>query len=151
MNPVTPSVHGVRAGSRVHDLRPRYPCLGLHTGRTDIRGPGRLVGAIESFIEGNSDSCRQTSATDYKFYGAWEYNSCIKGSPHRNLWSRSSRNSNSIQNRMSHQQAPVYENIDYYSQLSQPHPPYYHPVESRKSPKSSPRGSVASESYRANI
>lgn len=47
------------------------------------------------------------------------------------------------------QQAPVYENVDYYPQnISLPsHPPYYHPVETRNSPRSSPRGSVAGDAY----
>ena len=139
---------GARGSGRVTGSRPeaQVPVSRATPGRTDIRGPGRLVGAIESFIEGNSDSCRQTSATDYKFY---ERENIIAASrfatpkPVEQIIAQQQQ----IQNRMSHQQAPVYENIDYYSQLSQPHPPYYHPVESRKSPKSSPRGSVASESY----
>ncbi|CAL1685744.1 unnamed protein product [Lasius platythorax] len=54
------------------------------------------------------------------------------------------------QTRGSHQQAPVYENIDYYPQQSQPHPPYYHPIESRKSPKSSPRASLVGDAYEGN-
>ncbi|XP_003494607.1 LIM domain-containing protein jub [Bombus impatiens] len=113
--------------------------------RTDARGPGRPVGAIESFIESNADTCRQ-SAADYKLY---ERENIIAASrfPTPKPVEQISAQQQQNQNRMSHQQAPVYENIDYYPQQNQPHPPYYHPVESRKSPKSSPRGSLAGESY----
>ncbi|XP_044005588.1 LIM domain-containing protein jub [Aphidius gifuensis] len=48
--------------------------------------------------------------------------------------------------------APLYENIEYYPQQSQitpTIPPYYHSIE-KKSPRSSPRTSLACESYEAN-
>ncbi|CAL7950450.1 unnamed protein product [Xylocopa violacea] len=138
---------GASGTGRVTGSRPeaQVPVSRNTASRTDTRGSGRPVGAIESFIEGNTDTCRQ-SATDYKLY---ERENIIAASrfatpkPVEQISAQQQQN----QNRMSHQQVPVYENIDYYPQQGQPHPPYYHPVESRKSPKSSPRGSVASESY----
>lgn len=144
-----PSDAGGASGTgRVTGSRPegQVPVPRNAVSRNDARGPGRPVGAIESFIEGNSESCRQASTADYKLY---ERENIIAASrfatpkPVEQISAQQQQN----QSRMSHQQAPVYENIDYYPQQSQPHPPYYHPVESRKSPKSSPRGSVASESY----
>ncbi|XP_076762346.1 LIM domain-containing protein jub isoform X2 [Xylocopa sonorina] len=138
---------GASGTGRVTGSRPeaQVPVSRNTASRTDTRGSGRPVGAIESFIEGNTDTCRQ-SVTDYKLY---ERENIIAASrfatpkPVEQISAQQQQN----QNRMSHQQVPVYENIDYYPQQGQPHPPYYYPVESRKSPKSSPRGSVASESY----
>lgn len=138
---------GASGTGRVTGSRPeaQVPVSRNTVSRTDIRGPGRPVGAIESFIESNADTCRQ-SAADYKLY---ERENIIAASrfPTPKPVEQISAQQQQNQSRMSHQQAPVYENIDYYPQQSQPHPPYYHPVESRKSPKSSPRGSLASESY----
>lgn len=138
---------GASGTGRVTGSRPeaQVPVSRNVISRTDIRGPGRPVGAIESFIESNADTCRQ-SAADYKLY---ERENIIAASrfPTPKPVEQISAQQQQNQNRMSHQQAPVYENIDYYPQQNQPHPPYYHPVESRKSPKSSPRGSLAGESY----
>ncbi|XP_060823888.1 LIM domain-containing protein jub [Bombus pascuorum] len=138
---------GASGTGRVTGSRPeaQVPVSRNVISRTDARGPGRPVGAIESFIESNADTCRQ-SAADYKLY---ERENIIAASrfPTPKPVEQISAQQQQNQNRMSHQQAPVYENIDYYPQQNQPHPPYYHPVESRKSPKSSPRGSLAGESY----
>ncbi|XP_003400024.2 LIM domain-containing protein jub [Bombus terrestris] len=138
---------GASGSGRVTGSRPeaQVPVSRNVISRTDTRGPGRPVGAIESFIESNADTCRQ-SAADYKLY---ERENIIAASrfPTPKPVEQISAQQQQNQNRMSHQQAPVYENIDYYPQQNQPHPPYYHPVESRKSPKSSPRGSLAGESY----
>lgn len=120
----------------------------------DIRMSGRPVGAIESFIEGNStDLSRQAASADYKLY---ERENIIAASrfatpkPVEQI-NAQQQQQQLPQNRGNHQQAPVYENIDYYPQQSQSHPPYYHPVESRKSPRDSPRSSLVSESYEGNF
>ncbi|XP_012256719.2 LIM domain-containing protein jub [Athalia rosae] len=111
----------------------------------------RPVGAIESFIEGvdvgsAQDVSRQPLPPEYKMYERENIIAASRfatpkavetiGTHHQSL----SRN----------QQAPVYENVDYYPQSVIPtHPPYYHPVETRNSPRSSPRGSVAGDTYEA--
>jgi len=121
--------------------------------RNDARVSGRPVGAIESFIESNSsDISRQAAATEYKLY---ERENIIAASrfatpkPVEQISAQQQQQQQQNQIRTSHQQAPVYENIDYYPQ-SQSHPPYYHPIESRKSPKSSPRGSLVGDFYEGN-
>ncbi|KAI4500497.1 hypothetical protein M0802_004459 [Mischocyttarus mexicanus] len=128
--------------------------------RNDIRNQGRPVGAIESFIEGNSsDNTRQTISNDYKLY---ERENIIAASrfatpkPVEQISAQQQQQQQQQQHqqgqgRVNNQSAPVYENIDYYPQQSQPLPPYYHPVESRKSPRDSPRGSLAGEPYEANF
>ncbi|XP_033333488.1 LIM domain-containing protein jub isoform X1 [Megalopta genalis] len=143
-----PSDAGGATGiGRVTGSRPeaQVPVSRTIVGRNDARGPGRPVGAIESFIEGNSET-RQVPATDYKLYERENIIAASRFATPKPVEQISAQQQQS-QSRMTHQQAPVYENIDYYPQQSQPHPPYYHPVDSRKSPKSSPRGSLASESY----
>ncbi|KAG7188774.1 hypothetical protein KM043_008392 [Ampulex compressa] len=119
--------------------------------RTDVRTTGRPVGAIESFIEGNSpENCRQTSSMDYKLYERENIIAASRFATPKPVEQIGAQQQQS-QARSGQQQAPVYENIDYHPQQSQPHPPYYHPVESRKSPKSSPRGSLAGEAYEASF
>ncbi|XP_033209040.1 LIM domain-containing protein jub isoform X2 [Belonocnema kinseyi] len=85
--------------------------------------------ASKSFVE-STDTC----PADYKMY---ERDNMARFAVPKPL-------ENHVQTRPN--QAPVYENIDYYPQQPQTYPPYYHPVESRKSPRNSPRGSLA-ESY----
>ncbi|EGI60029.1 PREDICTED: LIM domain-containing protein jub [Acromyrmex echinatior] len=121
--------------------------------RNDARASGRPVGAIESFIEGNSsDISRQAAATEYKLYERENIIAASRFATPKPVEQINAQQQQQQQNqtRASHQQAPVYENIDYYPQQSQPHPPYYHPIESRKSPKSSPRGSLVGDSYEGN-
>ena len=139
---------GVSGTGRVTGSRPeaQVPVSRSTANRTDGRGPGRLVGAIESFIEGNAETCRQPSA-DYKLYERENIIAASRFATPKPVEQIGAQQQQQNQNRMSHQQAPVYENIDYYPQQNQPHPPFYHSVESRKSPKSSPRASLASESY----
>ncbi|XP_029049219.2 LIM domain-containing protein jub [Osmia bicornis bicornis] len=139
---------GVSGTGRVTGSRPeaQVPVSRSTANRTDGRGPGRLVGAIESFIEGNAETCRQLSA-DYKLYERENIIAASRFATPKPVEQIGAQQQQQNQNRMSHQQAPVYENIDYYPQQNQPHPPFYHSVESRKSPKSSPRASLASESY----
>lgn len=143
--------------TRVSGSRPeaQVPVSRNAINRNDARASGRSVGAIESFIEGNSsDISRQAAATDYKLY---ERENIIAASRFAtpkpveqiNAQQQQQQQQQQNQTRVS-QQAPVYENIDYYPQQSQSHPPYYHPIESRKSPKSSPRGSLVGDSYEGN-
>ncbi|XP_014473726.1 PREDICTED: LIM domain-containing protein jub isoform X2 [Dinoponera quadriceps] len=152
----TADTGGATVAGRVSGSRPegQVPVSRNLANRNDARASGRPVGAIESFIEGNtSDIARQTASADYKLY---ERENIIAASrfatpkPVEQISAQQQQQQQS-QARGSLQQVPVYENIDYYQQQSQPHPPYYHPVESRKSPKSSPRGSLASESYEGNF
>lgn len=140
--------------TRVSGSRPeaQVPVSRNAINRNDARASGRPVGAIESFIEGNSsDISRQAAATDYKLY---ERENIIAASrfatpkPVEQISAQQQQQQQQNQTRISHQQAPVYENIDYYPQQS--HPPYYHPIESRKSPKSSPRDSLVGDSYEGN-
>lgn len=140
--------------TRISGSRPeaQVPISRNMTNRNDVRASGRPVGAIESFIEGNSsDVSRQAAASDYKLY---ERENIIAASrfatpkPIEQISAQQQQQQQS-QTRGAHQQAPVYENIDYFPQQNQPHPPYYHPIESRKSPKGSPRASVV-ESYEGN-
>lgn len=140
--------------TRISGSRPeaQVPVSRNTTNRNDARASGRPVGAIESFIEGNSsDISRQATATDYKLY---ERENIIAASrfatPKPVEQISAQQQQQQTQTRASHQQVPVYENIDYYPQQNQPHPPYYHPIESRKSPKSSPRGSLVGDSYEGN-
>ncbi|GAB1860564.1 Wilms tumor protein 1-interacting protein-like protein [Camponotus japonicus] len=145
---------GATSATRVSGSRPeaQVPVSRNVINRNDARASGRPVGAIESFIEGNSsDISRQAATTDYKY----ERENIIAAS--RFATPKPVEQINALQQqqqqnqtRGSHQQAPVYENIDYYPQQSQPHPPYYHPIESRKSPKSSPRASLVGDSYEGN-
>lgn len=120
--------------------------------RYDGRASGRPVGAIESFIEGNSsDVSRQTTATDYKLYERENIIAASRFATPKPVEQISAQQQQQQQNqpRGSHQQTPVYENIDYYPQQNQPS--YYHTIESRKSPKSSPRDSLVGESYEGNF
>ncbi|XP_011298030.1 LIM domain-containing protein jub [Fopius arisanus] len=84
--------------------------------------------AIESFIE-DSGEIRQV---DYKHYDRDSVQRFSK--PLEGLEQDQSRH------------APLYENIEYYPQS---HPPYYHAID-KKSPRGSPRGSLA-ESYEASF
>lgn len=141
--------------TRVSGSRPeaQVPVSRNAINRNDARTSGRPVGAIESFIEGNSsDISRQAAATDYKLY---ERENIIAASrfatpkPVEQISAQQQQQQQQQnQTRISHQQAPIYENIDYYPQQS--HPPYYHPIESRKSPKSSPRDSLVGDTYEGN-
>jgi len=140
--------------TRVSGSRPeaQVPLSRNVINRSDTRSSGRPVGAIESFIEGNSsDTSRQAAASDYKLY---ERENIIAASrfatpkPIEQISAQQQQQQQS-QARSALQQAPVYENIDYFPQ-NQPHPPYYHPIDSRKSPKSSPRGSLVGDSYEGN-
>lgn len=98
----------------------------------------RSVGAIESFIDG--DTRQQPPPPDYKMYERENIIAASRFATPKSVEAIGSR-----------QQAPVYENVDYYPQNSNlpAHPPYYHPVETRNSPRSSPRGSVAGDNYEA--
>lgn len=109
------------------------------------RSSSRSLGAIESFLESTSDTCRSTApATDYKMY---ERENIIAASRFATPKSIDQINTQQhIQNRSNSQQPPVYENIDFYPQQQQNYPPYYHSIESRKSPRNSPRDSIVSES-----
>ncbi|XP_024888192.1 LIM domain-containing protein jub [Temnothorax curvispinosus] len=141
--------------TRISGSRPeaQVPVSRNAINRNDARASGRPVGAIESFIDGNStDISRQAAATDYKLYERENIIAASRFATPKPVEQISAQQQQQQQNqtRASHQQAPVYENIDYYPQQSQPHPPYYHPIESRKSPKSSPRGSLVGDSYEGN-
>ncbi|KAL6263370.1 hypothetical protein P5V15_006161 [Pogonomyrmex californicus] len=138
--------------TRVSSSRPeaQVPVSRNTITRNDARASGRSVGAIESFIESNtSDISRQAAVTDYKLYERENIIAASRFATPKPVEQISAQQQQQQQNqtRANHQQAPVYENIDYYSQQNQPHPPYYHPIESRKSPKSSPRGSLVGDSY----
>ena len=143
-----------------------------HHARDASRGP-RALGAIESFIEGGVvtsgtpvavEAQQQTNRKgaiqppDYKMYERENIIAASRfatpkpveqiggvGQPQQqhHLHHHQGRN------QQQQQQAPVYENIEYYPQ--QQAPPYYHPVDSRKSPRSSPRGSMAGETYEATF
>lgn len=139
--------------TRVSGSRPeaQVPISRNAINRNDVRASGRPVGAIESFIESNSaDISRQAAATDYKY----ERENIIAASrfatPKPVEQINTLQQQQQSQTRGGHQQAPVYENIDYYPQQSQPHPPYYHSIESRKSPKGSPRTSLVGDAYEGN-
>lgn len=139
--------------TRVSGSRPeaQVPVSRNAINRNDARTSGRPVGAIESFIEGNSsDISRQAAATDYKLYERENIIAASRFATPKPVEQISAQQQQQQQNQTRHQQAPVYENIDYYPQQSQPHPPYYHPIESRKSPKGSPRGSLVGDSYEGN-
>ncbi|XP_077271334.1 LIM domain-containing protein jub [Temnothorax americanus] len=141
--------------TRISGSRPeaQVPVSRNAINRNDARASGRPVGAIESFIDGNStDISRQAAATDYKLYERENIIAASRFATPKPVEQINAQQQQQQQNqtRASHQQAPVYENIDYYPQQSQPHPPYYHPIESRKSPKSSPRGSLVGDSYEGN-
>lgn len=106
------------------------------------RSSSRSLGTIESFLEAASDTCRSTvPVADYKIY---ERENIIAAS---RFATPKSIDQQHIQSRSNSQQAPVYENIDFYPQQSQNYPPYYHSVESKKSPRNSPRDSIVSDSY----
>ena len=103
--------------------------------------------ASKSFMEPSSDTCRSVvPSVDCKMY---ERENIIAASRFATPKAVDQINSQQhhVQNRQNNQQAPVYENIEYYPQQPQTYPPYYHPVESRKSPRNSPRGSLAGEAY----
>ncbi|XP_011147112.1 LIM domain-containing protein jub [Harpegnathos saltator] len=150
----TADTGGATVAGRVSGSRPeaQVPVSRSIANRNDARASGRPVGAIESFIEGNaSDISRQTASADYKLYERENIIAASRFATPKPVEQISAQQQQQNQTRGSHQQVPVYENIDYYQQQSQSHPPYYHPVESRKSPKSSPRGSLASDSYEGNF
>lgn len=137
--------------------------------RDASRGP-RALGAIESFMDGGAltggpaveqhqqQQQQQTNRQaplqppDYKMY---ERENIIALSrfatpkPVEHLHHQTRATSQQQQQQQQQAQAPVYENIEYYPQ--QQAPPYYHPVDSRKSPRSSPRGSLAGETYEATF
>ncbi|XP_066588836.1 LIM domain-containing protein jub [Prorops nasuta] len=142
----------VATATRVSGSRPeaQVPVSRSMTNRSDVRVSARPVGAIESFIEANvSDSCRQTSVADYKLYERENIIAASRFATPKPVEQISGQQQNQARN--VDQQTPVYENIEYYPQQSQTHPPYYHPVESRKSPRSSPRTSLSGEAYEASF
>lgn len=153
----TADAGGTTAGAgRASGARPeaQVPVTRNAINRNDARGSGRPVGAIESFIEGNApDAIRHTATTaDYKLY---ERENIIAASrfatPKPVEQISAQQQQQQSQTRGSLQPVPVYENVDYYLQQTPQLPPYYHPVESRKSPKSSPRTSLAGESYEGSF
>lgn len=125
---------------RVSGSRPeaQVPVNRTNSAGRSINNSQRVLGAIESFIEGDNTP-RQLPPPDYKMY---ERENIIAASRFATPKSVESINTH-------RQQAPVYENVDYYPQNTAipAHPPYYHPVETRNSPRSSPRGSVAGDAY----
>ncbi|RLU20348.1 hypothetical protein DMN91_006956 [Ooceraea biroi] len=145
---------GGTTSTRVSGSRPeaQVPLSRNVINRNDARASGRPVGAIESFIEGNSsDVSRQATANDYKLYERENIIAASRFATPKPIEQISAQQQQQqSQARGAHQQAPVYENIDYFPQQTQPHPPYYHSIESRKSPKSSPRGSLVGDSYEGN-
>lgn len=168
--PSTEHSHGrVSSGSRPEaqvPVVPRGSHLQHHTTRDSTRS-ARSLGGGESFGDGNSGSTgpeiplpggRQgalPAPPDYKMY---ERENMIGAS--RFVPSKSGESINSAMGQYHHnlqhqsrsqqqQQAPVYENIEYYPQ--QQAPPYYHPIDVRKSPRGSPRGSVSGDTYEATF
>ncbi|XP_008202623.1 LIM domain-containing protein jub isoform X2 [Nasonia vitripennis] len=105
----------------------------------------RSVGAIESFIQPDNHRAALPN-TEYKIY---ERENIIASSRfatpkpveqidehHQHLHGQDKK------------QSPVYENIEYYPQHGQTtYPPYYHPVDSRRSSRDSPRTSISSEQF----
>lgn len=108
------------------------------------RTPSRPVGAIESFIQVSEDSRPPVEPTsDYKMYERENIIASSRFATPKPVEQMSTQQL--LQNQGNSQQIPVYENVDYYAQQSPTYPPYYHPVESRKSPRNSPRDSLAGE------
>ena len=136
--------HGRVLGSRPEA---QVPVGRSSASRSDARVSNRSVGAIESFIDPTSDTCRPTvPPADYKMYERENIIAASRFATPKPV-EQISTHQQHAQNRTNNHQAPVYENIEYYPQQPQTYPPYYHPVESRKSPRNSPRGSLAGESY----
>ncbi|XP_046414445.1 LIM domain-containing protein jub [Neodiprion fabricii] len=136
-----PSAGGT--GGRVSGSRPEGQ---VPVNRTPLQRP---VGAIESFIEGGGVSETRQPPPDYKMY---ERENIIAASRFATPKSVESIGTLHQQQMARGQQAPVYENVDCYPQNTIPsHLPYYHPVESRHSPRSSPRGSIAGDAYEATF
>ncbi|XP_024935775.1 LIM domain-containing protein jub isoform X2 [Cephus cinctus] len=136
------SGEGVIGVGRVSGSRPEAQ-VPVSRNPRDVRGP-RPLGAIESFIEGGASESRQPPP-DYKMYERENIIAASRFATPKPVEQIGLQQQQQHQSRPG-QQAPVYENIEYYPQ-NQAHPPYYHPVESRKSPRGSPRGSVAGEAY----
>ncbi|XP_034943394.1 LIM domain-containing protein jub [Chelonus insularis] len=99
----------------------------------------RSVGAIESFID---DRDIAASAAEYKLY------------ERENIVAASRLPVPKVEQLDIHDQnqshAPVYENIEYYPSQGSTHPPYYHSLD-KKSPKGSPRASLAGDCYEASF
>ncbi|XP_043467272.1 Wilms tumor protein 1-interacting protein homolog [Leptopilina heterotoma] len=109
------------------------------------RSSSRSLGAVESFLEATSDVCRSTvPVADYKMYER-DIIAASRFTTPKSIDQITTQQH--MQSRSNNQQAPVYENIDFYPQQSQNYPPYYHSVESKKNPRNSPRDSIASDSY----
>lgn len=104
----------------------------------------RSVGAIESFI----DLENRRSAIPPAEYKVYERGNIITSSRFA-----TPKPVEQIEDHLQHltnhdkKQSPVYENIEYYPQQGQTYPPYYHPVDSRRTSRDSPRTSIASEQF----
>lgn len=150
----TADISGAVGTGRVSGSKPeaQVPVSRNVINKSDSRTPGRSVGAIESFIDGNSlDIARQTATSDYKLYERENIIAASRFPTPKPVEQISAQQQQQQSQAHGCHQVPVYENIDYYPQQNQSHPPYYHPVESRRSPRSSPRGSLASDSYEGNF
>ena len=105
----------------------------------------RAVGAIESFIE--PDNHRTALPQDYKVYERENIIASARFATPKPVEQIDEQHHQHLHDR-DKKQSPVYENIEYYPQHGQTtYPPYYHPVESRRSSRESPRTSIAGEQY----
>ncbi|XP_063979485.1 LIM domain-containing protein jub [Diachasmimorpha longicaudata] len=107
-----------------------------HPQYRDVRSNRSLV-AIDNFIDDPGDP-RQTSG-DYKHYD--RDNISTTRFPPKSL--------DPIDQDQNRGHAPLYENIEYYPPSAPTHAPYYHAID-KKSPRGSPRASLA-ESYEASF
>lgn len=104
----------------------------------------RPVGAIESYID--SENRRSAvSSTDYKEYERGNFIASSRFATPKSVEQLNEHLQHS--SNQDKKQSPVYENIEYYPQQGQTYPPYYHPVETRRSSRDSPRTSIASEQF----
>ncbi|XP_011494922.1 PREDICTED: LIM domain-containing protein jub isoform X2 [Ceratosolen solmsi marchali] len=120
-------------------------CGRISGSRPEAQVPvSRTMGAIESFLEPDNHRVALPPA-EYKMY---ERENIIASSRFA-----TPKSVEQIEEHHQHlhehdiKQSPVYENIEYYPQHGQTYPPYYHPIDSRRTSRDSPRLSISGEQF----
>jgi LIM domain-containing protein len=119
-------------------------CGRMSGSRPEAQVPvSRAMGAIESFIEPDSHRVALPPA-EYKLY---ERENIIASSRFATPKSVEQIEEHHHLHERDKKQSPVYENIEYYPQHGQTYPPYYHPIDSRRASRESPRLSISGEQF----
>lgn len=106
----------------------------------------RPLGAIESFMEPEAHRPALPASSDYKHYERENIIASARFATPKAVEQIDEQQLLLLQQKS--QQSPVYENIEYYPQHTPAtYPPYYHPVDSRRCSRESPRASIAGEQF----